>query len=153
MLRPGRLDTVVSVRAPDKEAAIRLVRMYAGKLLDPAFELEDSGVGDVLAGEIPAIIREVVERSKLAALRRDNGNLLLTPGDIEITAKGMKAHMNLLKTPEPDNRSERERAAQILAEGHIRAASVTVRSTTFETEEAHRPIKGAALPSLSLGNG
>ena len=152
MLRPGRLDTVVSVRAPDKEAAIRLVRMYAGKLLDPAFELEDSGVGDVLAGEIPAIIREVVERSKLAALRRDNGNLLLTPGDIEITAKGMKAHMNLLKTPEPDNRSERERAAHILAEGHIRAASVTVRSTTFEAEEAHRPIKGAALPQLSLGS-
>lgn len=152
MLRPGRLDTVVSVRAPDKEAAIRLVRMYAGNLLDANYDLEKSNVGDVLAGEIPAIIREVVERSKLATLRRESGVLTLTPNDIEVTATGMKAHMNLLKTPEPDNRSNREKAAYIMAEGHVRAASVTIRSSAFEIEESHRPIRGAGLPPLALGD-
>jgi transitional endoplasmic reticulum ATPase len=118
MLRPGRLDTVVSVRAPDREAAVRLVRMYARSegrdLLDPSCDLENSNVGDILAGEIPAIIREVVERSKLAALRRNSGVLTLTPDDIEVTAKSMKAHMNLLKTPEPDARSEREKAISLM---------------------------------------
>ena len=148
MLRPGRLDTVVSVRAPDKEAAIRLVRMYAGNLLDPSYDLENSNVGDVLAGEIPAIIREVVERSKLAALRRESGVLTLTPNDIEVTAHGMKAHMSLLKTPEPDNRSDREKAAHIMAEGHVRAANVTVRTSSFAADagskEDHRTNGGAS---------
>lgn len=150
MLRPGRLDTVVSVRAPDKEAALRLVNMYARELLDPTSNLEASNVGDVLAGEIPAIIREVVERSKLAALRRsNNGELLLTPDDIEVTAKSMKAHMNLLKTKEPDIRSEREKAAQILADGHVKAASVTVHSSSFEAEEARRNKGASALPAIA----
>ena len=148
MLRPGRLDTVVSVRAPDREAAIRLVRMYARELLDPNCDLEGSNVGEVLAGEIPAIIREVVERSKLAALRRNSGVLTLTPDDIEVTAKSMKAHMSLLKTDEPDDRSEREKAAQILADGHVKAASLTVHSSTFEAEEARKNRGNTALPSI-----
>jgi len=148
MLRPGRLDTVVSVRAPDKEAALRLVKMYAGDLLDPNYDLDQSHVGNLLANEIPAIIREVVERSKLAALRRnsDQDNVSLTPEDIEITAKSMKSHMNLLKTQEPDNRSEREKAAQILADGHIRAASVTVHTSTFESEDG--PANRTMLPVM-----
>ena len=33
MLRPGRLDAIVSVRAPDAKAAQQLVRLYAGTLL------------------------------------------------------------------------------------------------------------------------
>jgi len=148
MLRPGRLDTVVPVRAPDKEAAIRLVRMYAGNLLDPNYDLDASNVGDVLDGEIPAIIREVVERSKLAALRRESGVLTLTPNDIEVTALGMKAHMNLLKTKEPDNRSDREKAAHIIADGHVRAASVTVHTSSFTADagskEDHRTNGGAS---------
>lgn len=147
MLRPGRLDTVVSVRAPDKEAALRLVRMYAGDLLDPNYNLEDSNVGSILAGEIPAIIREVVERSKLAALRRESGVLTLTPDDIEITAKSMKSHMNLLKTPEPDTRSNREKAAQIIADGNVRAATLTRSGAQVPSEEVAHGGNGKSKPT------
>ena len=141
MLRPGRLDTVVSVRPADKDAAVRLVRLYAGDLLDPTCDFESSGVGDVLAGISPAIIREVVERSKLAAIRRE-GALRLTPEDIRVTARSMKTHMKLLEPVDPDNRSDREKAAQIIADGQVRAASVSSRGTESESKEAPHNGKG-----------
>lgn len=130
MLRPGRLDTVVSVRAPDAEAALRLVKMYAGDLLDPSCDFNQSNVGDSLAGQIPALIREVVERSKLAALRRSGDQLLLTPNDIEVTALSMKNHMNLLKNPEPDERSTEELAAATIANGLIRSAEIRAQASS-----------------------
>lgn len=128
MLRPGRLDTVVSVRPPDDEASLRLVRMYAGALLDENADLEHSNVGTLLSGEIPAIIREVVERSKLAALRRGGDCLKLTANDIEVTARSMKNHMQLLKNPEPDERSNEELAAAKIADGLVEAAKIRSRA-------------------------
>lgn len=146
MLRPGRLDTVVSVRPPDKDAAIKLVRLYAGKLLKPDADLDKAG--NLLAGEIPALIREVVERSKLAALRRE-GELRLEGSDIEVTAASMKNHMTLLKPSEPDKRSDREKAAQIMADGALRAAEVQVSTSKFAEEV--REKEGIAPPP-ALGN-
>lgn len=141
MLRPGRLDTVVSVRPPDKDAAIKLVRLYAGDLLAENADLNEAG--DLLAGEIPALIREVVERSKLAALRRE-GELKLVGSDIAVTARSMKNHMNLLKPVEPDKRSDREKAAQIMADGQVRAA--TVRTSKFADEEKGKLAESAGIP-------
>jgi transitional endoplasmic reticulum ATPase len=141
MLRPGRLDTVVSVRAPDQEAAIRLVELYAGDRLAEGVDLTQAG--ELLAGEIPALIREVVERSKLAALRRD-GELKLVGEDIEVIAKSMKSHMNLLKPQEPDTRSEEVKAAEIVAAGHVRAA--TIRTSDLREEEKKRD-NGGLQPS------
>jgi transitional endoplasmic reticulum ATPase len=132
MLRPGRLDTVVSVRPPDKDASIRLVRLYAGGLLAESANLDSAG--ELLAGEIPALIREVVERSKLAALRRD-GELKLHGEDIEVIARSMKSHMNLLKEQQPDNRSDREKAASITAKATIEAATISTSKFREEGQE------------------
>lgn len=66
MLRPGRLDAVIEVTAPDAEAAQRLVRAYAGALLPASEDL--SKVGKELNGQIPAVIAEVVKRAKLAQM-------------------------------------------------------------------------------------
>lgn len=137
MLRPGRLDTVVNVRAPDRGAAIRLVRMYAGELLDKNSNLESSEVGDLLSGVIPALIREIVERSKLAAIRREGDDLVITPGDIEVTARSMRAHMTLLEPSAPDTRSDREKAAQIVADAQIKAAGITASSSQASEEHHH----------------
>jgi len=136
MLRPGRLDTVVSVRPPDAEAAIRLVSLYAGNLM--AEDADLTSAGQLLAGEIPALIREVVERSKLAALRR-NGDLKLHGEDIEVIARSMKSHMNLLKEQEPDQRSDRVKAAHIIADGNVKAATIT--ASKFREEEEEREQK------------
>ena len=107
MLRPGRLDAVISIKAPDAEAAERLVRLYARGLIEPTEKLTKSG--KALEGQIPAVIREVVERSKLGALARAESeeeiqNIKLIDADLETQARGMQDHLELLnrdrsKTP------------------------------------------------------
>lgn len=67
MLRPGRLDAVIEVTAPDAEAIERLLRVYGGEAIDEDTDL--TAAGQVLAGTIPAVVAEVVKRAKLAQLR------------------------------------------------------------------------------------
>lgn len=114
MMRPGRLDAVISVKAPDAAASIALVRLYARGRLDETSDL--TGVGKRLDGQIPAVIREVVERSKLAAVARlkDGEELLLRGEDLEFAAGEMLNHLALM-TPKPaDERSDVEKAADAL---------------------------------------
>jgi transitional endoplasmic reticulum ATPase len=114
MLRPGRLDAVISVTPPDAKAAEKLMRLYGRSLLRKDADLAEAGA--ILAGQIPAIIREVVERAKLAALAHSNGKLELDGKDLVLAAKGMLAHLKLLKQEKPRVFSKRELAAQEL--GH-----------------------------------
>lgn len=99
MLRPGRLDAVISVRPPEAEAVERLIRLYGRGLVAQSEDLSE--VGLALAGNIPATIREVVERSKLAMVA--NGRDQVVAEDLLISARGMERHLSLLagKTPEP----------------------------------------------------
>lgn len=119
MLRPGRLDAVIPVRPPDEDAVERLIRLYSGSLL--AEDADLTGTRRILTGQIPAVIREVVERSKLAAVA-NHGDLVLTGPDLETAAAGMMQHLELI-TPKPrDDRSDRVKAADVLGE-HIQAAT------------------------------
>lgn len=93
LLRPGRFDAVISIQPPDAETVIRLIHQYARDLLASTVDL--SVVGHTIAGQIPATIREVVERSKLTMLMEDRGHL--TANDLQIAAVGMKQHMALLE--------------------------------------------------------
>ena len=60
--RPGRLDNVIPFEAPDAVTASKIVKLYARDLL--ANEVDLSAIGEKLAGRIPAVIREIVERAK-----------------------------------------------------------------------------------------
>ncbi len=111
MLRPGRLDAVVPVRPPDEAAVGRLVELYARGLLAKDEDLRE--VSRTLAGQIPAVIREVIERSKLSAIRR-GGKLALKSSDLLTAAQGMLAHLELIRPKAPDTRSDIEKAAGIL---------------------------------------
>lgn len=85
MRRPGRIDVTLHIAPPDAEAVDRLIRFYAGTRLADSQDL--SLVGEILEGQIPAVIREVVERSKLEALRRSHGkSTTLISLDLEATA-------------------------------------------------------------------
>lgn len=66
MLRPGRLDAIIEVTAPDAEACERLIRFYGGEAIEADTDLTEAG--QRLAGTIPAIIAEVVKRAKLSQL-------------------------------------------------------------------------------------
>jgi hypothetical protein len=93
ILRPGRLDAIISIREPDKETVQKLIRHYAGNLIDKNSDL--TRAGKELAGQIPATIRECVERAKLGMIGR--GAQTLTDHDLSIAALTMKNHLALLK--------------------------------------------------------
>jgi transitional endoplasmic reticulum ATPase len=92
ILRPGRLDAVISLKAPSDEAVQRLLRVYAGKLL--AVDADLTQAGKELSGQIPASIRECVERAKLGMIGR--GDKHLSDNDLVTAAKTMKNHLELL---------------------------------------------------------
>jgi len=66
MLRPGRLDAILDIVAPDAETAERLVRYYGGIAINETEDLIQ--VGEALKGQIPAVIEETVKRAKLFQL-------------------------------------------------------------------------------------
>src|SRR5690606_12078826 len=105
-LRPGRFDGVIQVDPPNQNTVEKLIRKYAGNLLAEDIDLSESS--KILQGEVPALIREVVERSKLSAIRRD-GDLKMNANDILIVAKSMKNHMELLRPKEIDQRTDIEK--------------------------------------------
>lgn len=92
MLRPGRLDAVISLRAPKADAVERLIRAYAGTFLTADVDISEACT--MLAGNIPASIREVVERSKLAAIV--DGKTKITPQELKDYATSMQNHLELL---------------------------------------------------------
>ena len=97
MLRPGRLDALIHVTKPDAESAIRLVRLYAGDLIDKDEPL--TALGEHLSGYIPAIIAEVVNRAKLGMIFREENRII--ESDLITVALLMKAHSDLLKEDKP----------------------------------------------------
>lgn len=109
MLRPGRLDAVISVKPPEAEAVGRLIRLYARDRLHEDATLE--AVGLLLAGNIPATIREVTERAKLAMIHRKD--TVITDDDLTTAAHGMEAHLKLLENTPPQP-SAGERLGQAL---------------------------------------
>ncbi len=98
MLRPGRLDAVITVRPPERDAVVRLLQTCGRELIDPQEDL--SAVGDALAGNIPATIREVVERSKLVMISK--GHERVKASDLLTAAAGMERHLKLLQGVKED---------------------------------------------------
>lgn len=92
ILRPGRLDAVITLRAPTDAAVERLLRLYAGNLLPK--EANVKLAAKELSGQIPASIRECVERAKLGMIGR--GDVKLNDDDLVVAAKTMKNHLELL---------------------------------------------------------
>lgn len=124
MLRPGRLDAIIHVGPPDATAAERLARQYGRGTIAADDTLSNSR--ELLAGKIPAVIRESVERSKLGALwRTERGQpVYVTDDALSFAVEEMAEHVALLTPAEPDKRSETVKAAEILAEAAREGALV-----------------------------
>lgn len=115
MLRPGRLDAVLHIGPPDAAAVQKLLRVYGRKLIKKDEDL--TAAGEILAGRIPAVIREVVERSKLYAIGRAPGaEFFLTDADIVRSAKGMEHHLKLLDGAPPVEQSAGDKLASAFAD-------------------------------------
>lgn len=97
MLRPGRLDAIIDVTAPDAEAVQRLVRLYGKGAVSESEDLTEVGI--ILEGTIPAVIAEVVKRAKLAQLRlQPKGTMVetISAEALVISAKSMQSQVDLL---------------------------------------------------------
>lgn len=116
LLRPGRMDAVIRIDCPDKEAVIRLMHNYAGNWIKQGTDL--SKVGDLLAGNIPAVISEVCQRSKLSAIRllKEGEDLKFIPAAaFEEAATTMKMQLELLETTTPAPKGEQAAAVHAVA--------------------------------------
>jgi transitional endoplasmic reticulum ATPase len=101
MLRPGRLDAVISISAPDKAAIERLLRQYGRGLVASDTNLDV--VAEKLVGEIPATVREVVERSKSWNLfRTETLDALVSEQDLLDALNEMKRHLDLMREKKED---------------------------------------------------
>lgn len=107
MLRPGRLDAVISIQPPDRDAAAKLIKIYARGLVAANADLVEAS--NELAGQIPAVIREVVERAKMRAIFRMKGatrEFGLEDSDLASAARSMKHHLKLMSTALPEESVE-----------------------------------------------
>jgi transitional endoplasmic reticulum ATPase len=98
MLRPGRLDAVIELQAPDAEAVERLVRHFGGNVIAANEDLTE--VGAVLAGQIPAMVSEVVKRAKLYQIGlQDPGTevRMIESDALLYAAKTMRSQLTLLE--------------------------------------------------------
>lgn len=124
MRRPGRLDAVISIRPPNAEAAERLVRLYGRGLIDPEADLTE--VGEALEGQIPAVIREAVERSKLAVIRRIGAmkgqRFEVTADDLLVTIQNMQTQLRWMAPQPKDTRSDLEKAFNVFGNHLVGAA-------------------------------
>lgn len=135
LLRPGRMDAVIPVYRPDADAVQRLVWNYCGKFLAKNADLTE--VGELLKDNIPSVIREVCERSKLSALRFVKNGEELTTIPVEAlieAATTMSMQLELLS-----NRSDAPLKPEIQAQENIAKG-------LFRVAEAIALTSGKRLP-------
>ena len=97
--RPGRADVTMSVTPPDAETAVALVRHYsAGHLADDDF----SETGRVLAGKIPAVIAEAVQRVRVRRVAQTgDATALIRNEDLVREAENIEIERNSTATVDP----------------------------------------------------
>lgn len=120
MMRPGRFNTIISVRQPDAKSVVRLVRYYIGDMLDPtATDEKLLAAGEVLQGQSPATVCETCERSKIIALQNNHDQV--TPEDLFVTATNMTEQIRLverLQEPkDPPVVQNAKKVARVMGEG------------------------------------
>lgn len=119
MRRPGRIDLFLEVLPPDSDTVGRMIRHYAGAMLDAQADLTE--VAAKLAGESPARIRESIGRAKLAALgRTGRPNTLITAADLMVVADEVKGEAGMFA---PAEKPVDSTSVTALADGFAHAAS------------------------------
>ena len=148
LLRPGRMDAVIHVRRPDSEAVQRLVRNYCGPLLAATADLNE--IGELLKDNIPAVIREVCERSKLSALRMLKAGEPLTEIPVSALKKAsltMKGQLELLAQERPPVLNEDQKAMHAIAKALSSIGPAIGQVAEAATEAAmKRALTAGALP-------
>lgn len=95
MIRQGRMDDIIKFLPPDAATVEKLIRHYGRGLVPETEDIHEVGVK--LAGNIPAAVRECVERAKLSAIKFGaRESLVITKKALLDAAVGMQRHLELL---------------------------------------------------------
>jgi hypothetical protein len=101
MRRPGRIDMVMQVLAPNADTIGRMVKSFVGAGLDP--KADTTEIGTVLQGYAPAYIKEACGRARLEALRRTGkSDALITGEDLAAVAREVAAEKQMFSVPTED---------------------------------------------------
>lgn len=137
MLRPGRLDAVIEVLPPDAKAVEKLLRLYGGTAIEIDTDLTKAG--ESLAGEIPAVISEVVKRAKLAQLALQAPGIPVTKLSEEAlvaSAESMAKQLKLLK----DRSAEKPRETSDVEAAFSALIVKTLAATKEQVEAIHNEV-------------
>lgn len=155
ILRPGRLDTIIPFETPNAKTVQKLIRQYAGGLLSSNVRLD--AAGNILAGKIPAVIREVVERAKLFCMSRSE-EFQLEEVDLTKAAVSMQSHFDLMDTDKSDEPSAMEVFGESLGKSLVVAASAAIKdngavNVVHKYVDAYANEVEDAVLKLGSGNG
>ena len=117
--RPGRLDACVHIAPPDATAVEELLHLYGRNYLKQGDDFSKVAKDLSDSGNIPAMIREIVERAKIAAaIRESSPNIVgkIEACDIGLIAQEMAAHMDLLRIDNIEELPPLVQAAEVLGE-------------------------------------
>lgn len=137
MLRPGRLDAVIEVLPPDAKAVEKLLRLYGGSAIEADTDLTKAGQS--LAGEIPAVISEVVKRAKLAQLSLQEPGVPVTKlseAALVASADSMAKQLKLLK----DRSADKPRATSDVEDALAAVFAKAMNGTKEQIEAIHNHI-------------
>jgi SpoVK/Ycf46/Vps4 family AAA+-type ATPase len=137
MLRPGRVDAIISLPEPGMEACNRLLRFYSRGLLADNVILNEVCKVLVEGKFIPASIRECVERAKLSMIGRRDTHLV--ESDLLTSARSMSLHMKLLAPKTPD-KSVGERLAEDLKASVLNGTSERIEAIEKQAKETKNMI-------------
>lgn len=142
MLRPGRLDAIIDVTAPDAKAVEKLVRLYGRETI--AADADLTLVGEALAGTIPAVIAEVVKRAKLHQLQyQEPGTLIkeISSQALLDSALTIQAQRKLLEEQSKPKFKE-PTFNEVIAAAVAPAIAEGVKRIAGEVSELHERIVG-----------
>ncbi len=104
MLRPGRIDVIMNIEAPDAGASIDIAKHYARGMVKADEDFTEAG--RVLAGQIPAVIEQAVNRA-LVRGELMNGNPELTGVTLLAAARAVQRERSHFEhRPEPTKMEE-----------------------------------------------
>lgn len=103
-IRPGRIDSVIEITAPDEAAAVQLIRNYGETVAgEVTLSMTDKEVWNALTpihGANAAFVQEAVERAKLAAIGNfdsEEDKVVITKEDLNAAAATMVEHVKALQ--------------------------------------------------------
>lgn len=95
MLRPGRLDAVISINALDQNGVEKLTRVVLGDRLEA--DIDWAKVYEACIGYTPAYVREALSRVTLYSLARDGEPGRVTTSDLVHAADGLRPQFDIMQ--------------------------------------------------------